>query len=119
MQSSGDPELHEPDGVPEQTAAEGQARPATEAAYVPPRSDLEGSICGIWEKFFRIKLIGIHDNFFDIGGDSLLAVQLTARLRDAVGVDLSPHSLLESPTISGLAEIITRAKATKPEIKAP
>ena len=119
MQSSGDPELHEPDGMPEQSTTEGQARPATGTAYVPPRSDLEGTICGIWEKFFRIKLIGIHDNFFDIGGDSLLAVQLTARLRDAVGVDLSPHSLLESPTISGLAEIITRAKASKSEIKAP
>jgi NADPH:quinone reductase-like Zn-dependent oxidoreductase/thioesterase domain-containing protein/aryl carrier-like protein len=86
-------------------------RPESASAYVPPRNDLEGTICGIWEKFFRIKLIGIHDNFFDIGGDSLLAVQLVARLREAVGLDLSPHSLLETPTIAGLAEVISRGKA--------
>lgn len=92
------------------------ARPETARDYVPPRNDLEGTICGIWEKFFRLKLIGIQDNFFDIGGDSLLAVQLIARLREAVGVELSPHSLLETPTIAGLAETIARAKASSPEL---
>lgn len=93
------------------------ARPESSRDYVPPRNDLEGTICGIWEKFFRLKLIGIQDNFFDIGGDSLLAVQLIARLREAVGVELSPHSLLETPTIAGLAETIARAKASSPEIR--
>ncbi|MFO0572463.1 MAG: thioesterase domain-containing protein [Polyangia bacterium] len=92
-------------------------RPALASAYVPPRNDLEGAICGVWEKFLRIKLIGIHDNFFDLGGDSLLAVQLIAKLRATLGVELSPHSLLDTPTIAGLAESLARAKATAPEVK--
>src|SRR6185295_1490990 len=93
-------------------------RPQSASAYAPPRNELEGSICGIWEKFFRIKLIGIHDNFFDIGGDSLLAVQLVARLRESVGIELSPHSLLERPTIAGLAELITRTRAAQAQQQA-
>lgn len=107
-------EEEQQEAVPQdpQEPTEELARSSTASAYVPPRSELEGTICGIWEKFFRIKLISIHDNFFDIGGDSLLAVQLTARLRDALGVDLSPHTLLESPTIAGLAEVVGQAKAS-------
>lgn len=99
-------------------ARPGYARRDSGSAYVPPRNDLEGTICGIWEKFFRIKLIGINDNFFDIGGDSLLAVQLTSRLREVAGVELSPHSLLETPTIAGLAEAIARLNASSPLIRA-
>lgn len=90
------------------------ARSESASAYVPPRNDLEGKICGIWEKFLRIKLIGVHDNFFDIGGDSLLAVQLIARMRDGLGIDLSPHSLLDTPTVAGLAEGITQSKQAAP-----
>jgi len=119
LHASGEEELPELEGIPSQQPGEEQSRRSTGAAYVPPRNELEGTICGIWEKFFRIKLLGIHDNFFDIGGDSLLAVQLTARLRETLGVELSPHTLLESPTIAGLAETIARAKASSPEIQAP
>lgn len=119
LSRNGDDELPEIASSAQQEQAEEQVRPSTGTAYVPPRNELEGTICGIWEKFFRMKLISIHDNFFDIGGDSLLAVQLTARLREALGVELSPHSLLESPTISGLAETITTAKASTIKNQAP
>lgn len=111
------PELPQLEDEPERAAQPGHVRPDLAGAYVPPRNDLEGAICGVWQKFLRIKLIGIHDNFFDLGGDSLLAVQLIARLRESVGVELSPHSLLETPTIAGLAETVMRARASVPEIK--
>jgi len=104
-------ELPQLEGEGESPSRPGHGRADSTKSYVPPRNDLEGLICGIWEKFFRIKLIGIHDNFFDIGGDSLLAVQLTARMADTLGIELAPHSLLASPTIAGLAETIGRAKA--------
>jgi NADPH:quinone reductase-like Zn-dependent oxidoreductase/thioesterase domain-containing protein/acyl carrier protein len=109
--------LRQPDEEAENAFRSVHVRRESGRSYTPPRNELEGTISGVWEKFFRIKLIGIHDNFFDIGGDSLLAVQLSSRLNDAVGVELSPHSLLATPTIAGLAEVITRLKASSADIK--
>jgi acyl transferase domain-containing protein/thioesterase domain-containing protein/ubiquinone/menaquinone biosynthesis C-methylase UbiE/acyl carrier protein len=83
------------------------SRPALKNAYVAPRDALEQTIADSWQKLLGIVQIGIHDDFFDLGGDSLIAVRLITQLREIVQLDLSPHSLLlESPTIAKLADVI-------------
>ncbi|WP_245678572.1 type I polyketide synthase [Chondromyces crocatus] len=84
-------------------------RPDLGTAYVAPRDPLERAIAETWEKLFGIERIGAHDNFFDLGGDSLLAVQVISRLRGVVNMDLPGHSLLNAPTVAALAELIAQS----------
>ncbi|KYC36320.1 hypothetical protein WA1_42115 [Scytonema hofmannii PCC 7110] len=81
-------------------------RPNLPNLYVAPRSQLERTITEIWQKFFGIEQVGIHDDFFELGGDSLLAVHLISKLCETLKAELSPHSLLGSPTIARFAEFI-------------
>nr|WP_318528447.1 non-ribosomal peptide synthetase/type I polyketide synthase [Plectonema radiosum] len=81
-------------------------RPNLPNPYVAPRSQLERTLTEIWQKFFGIEPVGIHDDFFELGGDSLLAVHLISKLCETLKIELSPHSLLSSPTIARFAELI-------------
>ncbi|WP_437669408.1 type I polyketide synthase [Sorangium sp. So ce131] len=84
-------------------------RPDLNTAYVAPRDPLERAVAETWEKLFGIEQIGVHDDFFALGGDSLLAVQLISRLRSVVNMDLPGHSLLNAPTVAALAELIAQS----------
>ena len=82
------------------------SRPNLHTTYLAPRDESEQVIVGIWQEFLGVEQVGIHDDFFDLGGDSLLAVQLITKLNETLQKSLSPHSLLQSPTIAALAELI-------------
>jgi amino acid adenylation domain-containing protein len=82
------------------------SRPQLSDTYKPPRTELEQSLTALWQNVLGIKQIGIHDDFFELGGDSLIAVQLIAKLREKLPMSLSAHSLLNAPTIASLAELI-------------
>jgi len=82
------------------------ARPALEHPYVAPRDDIERKLAGIWETLLGVEPIGVDDDLFDLGGDSLMAVQLVARIGAEFGLELSAHTLLEAPTIGDLARSI-------------
>ncbi|HSN98599.1 MAG TPA: SDR family oxidoreductase, partial [Candidatus Nanopelagicales bacterium] len=84
-------------------------RPDLGNSYVGPRDPLERTIAEAWERLFGIDRIGVHDDFFALGGDSLLAVQLISRLRGVVNVDLPGHTLLGAPTVAQLAELIAQS----------
>ncbi|EYF03065.1 SDR family NAD(P)-dependent oxidoreductase [Chondromyces apiculatus] len=84
-------------------------RPDLGTAYVAPRDPLERAIAETWEKLFGIDRIGVHDDFFALGGDSLLAVQVISRLRGVVNMDLPGHSLLNARTVAALAELIAQS----------
>ncbi|HEX7796548.1 MAG TPA: amino acid adenylation domain-containing protein [Vicinamibacterales bacterium] len=71
--------------------------------FTPPASDLEQLIAQSWKEVLRIDRIGAHDNFFDIGGNSLLMAQVHARLTESVRPDLSIVDLFQFPTIGALA----------------
>ncbi|MGW1073682.1 type I polyketide synthase [Streptomyces sp. NPDC002537] len=78
--------------------------PHLAAAYVAPRTPLERTVAGHWEEALGIDGIGINDNFFDLGGDSMRAVILAGRLRTASRLDIAAAALLSSPTIAGLLD---------------
>jgi amino acid adenylation domain-containing protein len=84
------------------------SRPSLPTPYIAPRNQLEQTLAEIWQQFLGIDQIGIFDEFFDLGGDSLIAVQLIAKLHEVVQVELSPHSFLEASTIAELAQLIKR-----------
>lgn len=85
-------------------------RPRLGNTFTAPRGELEASLAAQWQDALGIDAIGVDDDFFELGGDSLLAVQVLARARRTLGVDLPPHSLVELPTIAGLAARITAAR---------
>jgi thioesterase domain-containing protein/acyl carrier protein len=82
------------------------SRPNLHNTYLAPRDESEQTIASIWQDFLGIEQVGIHDDFFDLGGDSLLAVQLITKLNETLQKSLSPHSLLQSSTIAALAALI-------------
>jgi acyl transferase domain-containing protein/acyl carrier protein len=83
-----------------------QARPQGLADYVAPAGDLEAGLACIWSDFLGVSPIGMDDSLFELGGDSLLAIQLLARVRKAYGVEIHPAALLRSPTVGALAHAI-------------
>jgi non-ribosomal peptide synthase protein (TIGR01720 family) len=73
--------------------------------FEAPRSALEQQIAAIWAEALHIEQIGVHDNFFEIGGDSLISIRVIARIREA-GLELSAPQLFENPTIAQLAQVV-------------
>jgi amino acid adenylation domain-containing protein len=75
----------------------------SQESYVAPRTPAEEVIAGIWAEVLKLDQVGAGDNFFILGGHSLLGAQMIARVRQALRVDLPLRALFESPTVAGLA----------------
>lgn len=88
-----------------------RARSASHAPYVAPRSALEATLASLFEDMLGAGHVGIHDNFFDLGGNSLVATQLISRLRQSFRVEVALRSLFEAPTVAELALSIVRLQA--------
>jgi len=71
-------------------------------SYVAPRTELETQLCGIWQEVLSLPQVGIDDNFFRIGGDSIISIQLVSKLR-AAGFELQVKAIFEAPTVAQLA----------------
>ena len=87
-----------------------QSRPPMGTPYLSPRDAIEKQLVTLWEEVLGINGIGVHDNFFDLGGHSLFAMQVISRIRDQFQTELPLRCLFDKPSIAGLAEQI---KATK------
>ena len=83
------------------------------SAFVPPRSDVEAGLANIWCQVLRIPSIGVYDNFFDLGGDSVLAAQVISRVRASFKVELSFLTFFDAPTLASMAESIASGKRTR------
>jgi len=77
---------------------------------VAPRTDVETELAAILSSLLGVDEVSVQDNFFMLGGHSLLGTQLIARVRDAFGVELSLRTLFDAPTIADLAAEIERAR---------
>ncbi|HYD78841.1 MAG TPA: non-ribosomal peptide synthase/polyketide synthase [Paucimonas sp.] len=93
---------------------QGDAASAKEkdAAFVAPRSEIERALAAIWQEVLKRDSVGIHDNFFTLGGDSILSLQIIARAR-AKGLKLLPKQVFEQQTIAGLARLLDKNAADK------
>lgn len=74
--------------------------------YAPPRGAVEQKLVEIWEEALGVRPIGIHDDFFDLGGHSILAMRIISGVAEALGVELSIRKLLDAPTVATLAGVI-------------
>jgi amino acid adenylation domain-containing protein len=83
-----------------------QSRPDLDTIYVAPRNPVEVQLATIWEKILGVRPIGVKDNFFDLGGDSLAAVQVIAELESASRMRLSPGMLVQTQTIERLGTAV-------------
>jgi acyl-CoA synthetase (AMP-forming)/AMP-acid ligase II len=82
-------------------------------AHVAPRTPLERDIAAVWSEVLGVDDIGVHDDIFDLGGHSLDAMRVNARISEMLQVDLSLLAFFESPTIEGQALAVTRAMASQ------
>jgi acyl carrier protein len=88
-------------------------RPELSEVFVAPRTDAEQAIARIWGEVLRVDPIGVHDDFFDLGGHSLIATQIISRVNDLFGQQVSLGCLFDTPTIAGLAAEVERPGAGK------
>jgi amino acid adenylation domain-containing protein len=86
-------------------APSGDAR-TEDPSFVPPRTTIERRMHDIWRRLLRVERVGIRDGFFDVGGHSLLALRLIARIEKAFGVSLSLAVLFDHPTIEALSQAV-------------
>jgi len=77
-----------------------------EKPYVAPRTPVEQAIATIWAEVLKLDRVGIHDNFFELKGHSLLATRVVSRLRTAFGLEIPLRSLFELPTVATLAAYV-------------
>lgn len=81
-----------------------QQRPALQQHYRAPRTDIEQRLTMIWSDALGLQRIGIDDNYFDLGGDSIIAIHIVARARQA-GIDLAPNELFLHQSVAQLAAV--------------
>ncbi|MCP4664213.1 MAG: hypothetical protein GY856_53190, partial [bacterium] len=90
------------------------ARPEPEAAFVAPASELEQTLATIWQEVLGLERVGLHDNFFDVGGHSLLLTQVRLRLREELEREVPLVDLFRHPSIRALADHLRGATRVRP-----
>jgi len=89
-------------------------RPELEVAYVAPQTELEQIIATIWQEVLHLEKVGIYDNFFDLGGHSLLIAQVHSRLQARLERNISMVEMFKYPTIELLAKHLSFNREEKP-----
>ena len=84
-------------------------RPDLSSDYVEPRNETEVQLAALWQELLGVETVGVHDNFMELGGDSLLAILLNTRMREIFHVELSVQDLFDGPTIAEMAERLQTA----------
>jgi amino acid adenylation domain-containing protein len=79
------------------------------AAPLAARTAVEETLAGVWQDVLKVERVGVRDDFFGLGGDSILCIQIIARL-SRVGIRLTPKQMFEHPTVAGLAELVEQAR---------
>jgi amino acid adenylation domain-containing protein len=96
-----------------------QIRQTVKRAFVGPRNLTEEVLAGIWAGVLGLEQVGIHDDFFQLGGHSLIAGQIVSRARKAFQIDLPLRTLFEAPTVAGLSVVIETAQHERMGLPAP
>lgn len=84
-----------------------------EEEYVPPRTPTEKKLADIWSQVLGIELVSVHDNYFSLGGDSILSTQITSKVRQ-LGLEMKPKYLFQYQSIAELAPVLEALKPPEP-----
>lgn len=87
---------------------------ASDTVHVAPRDQRDVQMAALWQQVFGIEKLGIHDNFFDLGGHSLKAAQLFYLIEQVYGRHLPLSTLFQAPTIAGLTSVLTQEQGISP-----
>lgn len=85
-------------------------RPEIAVSYAPPRNSVEEALVKIWAEVLDLNQVGVHDNFFDLGGHSLAATRVISRVVETFPLELPIKVLFDSPTVAEMAEVIVERK---------
>ncbi|MBN2003125.1 MAG: SDR family NAD(P)-dependent oxidoreductase [Anaerolineae bacterium] len=88
-------------------------RPDLASPYAAPRNESEEQLIGIWQDVLGVEPVGIHDNFFDLGGDSLLIAQVHSRFQETFKKTVSIAALLQHPTVAELGQLLAPAEVSQ------
>lgn len=91
-------------------------RPELDQAYAPPAEPTQAELVHIWQELLQVEPVGIRDDFFDLGGDSLLATAMMAAIEAAFGLEASPTILLSGSTVEHVAASLTRPALPDAEV---
>ncbi len=108
-----------PNGKIDRKALPAPVFEARAAARVAPRDPVEEAIASVWREVLGLDAVGVHESFFDLGGHSLTAMQVLARVRETFGVAVPVRRLFEAPTIAGLAAAVATERAAGRPALAP
>jgi acyl carrier protein len=81
-----------------------------QASYVAPSTPTEQALCELWQEVLGLERVGVTDNFFQLGGHSLMSVRFMTRARALFGVDIPLQVVFSSPTIDTIAAYIDALK---------
>jgi acyl carrier protein len=90
----------------------------TRVPYAAPRGETERKVARIWEEVLRIPQVGVNDDFVELGGHSLFAIQIAARIREEFQIDIEMRQMLELPTIAEVAELIEKIRSESHDLEA-
>src|SRR5262249_22007841 len=89
-------------------------RPDSEETFVAPRTPAEELMANIWMQVLKLDRVGVHDNFFDLGGDSIINIQVAARANRA-GLKITPRQIFQYQTIAELVAAVSTEQAISAE----
>ena len=92
-------------GLPQPDASQMQQ------AYVAPQSELEQQIAAIWAEVLRLPRVGLNDNFFEVGGHSLLAIQITSRVQAELGLEVPLVEVFQTESLRAYVEAASACRA--------
>lgn len=89
-------------------------RPSLQTEYAAPRNEVEVALAEILQEMLGVERIGVHDNYFELGGDSVLAIQIISRANRA-GLHLTPQQIFQHQTVSEMAAVAKKSKPSEAE----
>jgi len=95
-------------------ASNRHARPSLTSEYVAACNEIEQVILNVWQEILGIDQLGIQDNFFDLGGNSLVGLKVISRLKKELNLEIPLVALFEGPTVSALARVVSKDRSEAP-----